>query len=261
MNRRTLLVAIAVVLAVLGTAAVYGYAHSADKRATASGAAKPVLVAAKRVAVGTSWKQAVQDGDLVVQNMPSSAAPSEALTTLDAGVAEDAVAQTELTPGTPVLREVFGPATSQTGVLAIPKGMLAITVSLASDADVAGYIAPKSEVAVFVTAPLKLAANAKVPTTSGDDLTVTRVVVPRALVIASSQAAPTSLVGSSSTDTSTSAGVLITLALSQADAERVINQEKSGAITLGLLSASSQIGQDGGYVNAGVFPTKPVWAK
>ena len=74
MNRRTLLIALAVVLALLGTLGVYGYAHSADTRAAASGTARSVLIATKRVAVGTSWKQAVQDGALVVQKLPASAA-------------------------------------------------------------------------------------------------------------------------------------------------------------------------------------------
>ena len=55
--------------------------------------------------------------------------------------------------------------------------------------------------------------------------------------------------------------MLVTVALSQADAERVINMQKVGQLTLGLLSASSKVTQDGGYVNAGVFHTAPIWVK
>jgi pilus assembly protein CpaB len=262
MNRRVLLVALAVILALAGTVGVYAYVRSADQRAVASGRAVPVVVATKRIAVGTSWKTALHDGSMSVQQMPASNTPSEALRGLDAGVSSDAVAQSEISPGTPVLREVFGPAVAQTGVLAIPKGLIAITVNVGADADVAGYIGPRSEVAVFVTAPLKLKQAIKEPGTIGDVLTITRVVVPRALVIASSQAAPTSLVGSSSdAGAASSGGVLVTLALAQSDAERLVNQQKIGQITLGLLSASSVITQDGGYINAGVFPTTPIWEK
>ena len=113
-----------------------------------------------------------------------------------------------------------------------------------------------------MTAPLKLLGKNH-SDTSGDQLTVTRTVVPRAEVIATSQAAPTNVDGQTAAQSPSSVGgtVLVTVALSQQDAERVINQQKIGQLTLGLLSASSKVVQDGGYVNAGVFHTAPVWVK
>ena len=93
-------------------------------------------------------------------------------------------------PGQLVLREAFGPATSQTGVLAIPRGKIAITVTLDGAADVAGFVGPQSQVTIFVTAPLKQLAGSKKQPTTGNELTVTRTVVTRAEVIATSQAQP-----------------------------------------------------------------------
>src|SRR6185312_2138018 len=135
MKRRAVLIALAVVLAIVGTVGVYAYARSADRRAAASSDGVAVVVATKRVAAGTSWQDAIRSDSLSVQQMPKSATPTQALTDLNAGIAQDAVAQSEIAPGTPVLRQVFGPATAQTGVLAIPKGKIAISVSLSSDAD------------------------------------------------------------------------------------------------------------------------------
>jgi pilus assembly protein CpaB len=260
MKRRIVLVGVAVVLALFGTFAVYGYAHSADQRAAADGRAVQVVVATKRVAAGTSWKDAVSS--LSVQNVPASAAPQSSLNGLDAGISATSVAQSDIAPGQLVLREAFGPAVAQTGVLAIPQGKIAISLSLGSDADVAGFVGPQSQVAIFVTAPLKLIGKNH-SDTSGDQLTVTRTVVPRAEVIATSQATPTNVAGQTAAQsTSTVAGtVLVTVALSQQDAERVINQQKVGQLTLGLLSASSKVTQDGGYLNAGVFHTAPIWVK
>jgi pilus assembly protein CpaB len=263
MKRRIVLVAVAVVLALFGTVAVYGYAHSADQRAIAGGRAVKVVIAKDRVAAGTSWKDAVSAGSLSVQNMPAASAPSSALTGLDAGIAGDSVAQSDIAPGQPVLRQAFGPAIAQTGVLAIPKGLIAITVSLDNPADVAGYVGPRSQVIIFVTAPLKTKKNNE--DTSGDTLTVTRTVVPRAEVIATSQAAPTNVDGQTASNgastSNTGGSVLVTLALPQHDAERVINQQNIGQLSLGLLSASSKVAMDGGYVNAGVFHTSPIWVK
>lgn len=261
MNRRIVLIAVAVVLALFGTFAVYSYAQNADKRAVAGGRAVKVLIATKRVAAGTSWSDAVKSGNLSVQNMPASSTPQSALSGLDAGISQNAVAQSDIAPGQVVLREAFGAVTSQTGVLAIPKGLIAITVALGADADVAGYIAPRSNVIIFVTAGLKEPAGTKQATTAGDTLTVTRTVVPRASVIATSAAAPTNLVGKSNDTSAAQGSVLVTLALSQKDAQRVINQQKIGQLTLGLLSDTSVVTQDGGYVNAGVFHTAPIWVK
>ena len=79
MNRRIVLIVVAVVLAIFGTVAVYGYAHNADKRAVADGRAVKVLIATKRVPAGTSWADAVKSGNLSVQNVPASSRPVDAL--------------------------------------------------------------------------------------------------------------------------------------------------------------------------------------
>lgn len=260
MNRRIVLIAVAVVLALVGTVAVYSYAHNADQRAVADGRAVKTLIATKKVPAGTSWSDAVKSGDLSVQNLPASSRPDSALSGTDAGISNDAVAQSDIAPGQVVLREAFGDATAKTGVLSIPKGLIAITVGLSDDNDVAGYVVPGSKVAIFVTAKLNLPDGVKKPTTYGTDLTVTRAIVPKVLVLATSQAAPTNTVGSTGTGAQVGGSVLVTLALSQADAERVINQ-KSGSLTLGLLSDSSVVTQDGGYENSGVFHTTPIWVK
>src|SRR3954466_1767705 len=128
MNRRIVLIAVAVVLALFGTFAVYGYARNADERAVAGGRAVKVLIATKRVAAGTTWADAVKSGNLTVQNMPAASTPQSALSGLDAGISQNSVAQSDIAPGQVVLREAFGAVTSDTGVLAIPKGLIAITV-------------------------------------------------------------------------------------------------------------------------------------
>jgi pilus assembly protein CpaB len=258
MNRRIVLIGVAVVLALFGTFAVYGYAHSADQRAVAGGRAVQVVVATKRVAAGTTWKNAA--GSLSVQKVPASAAPQDSITGLDVGIAASAVAQSDIAPGQLVLREAFGSAIAQTGVLAIPAGKLAISLSLGSDADVAGFVGPHSQVAIFVTG--HYAGPDTYHQSVGSDPTITRTVVQRAEVIATSQTAPTNVDGQTAAQTTASAGsVLVTVALSQSDAERVLNMQKVGQLTLGLLSASSKVTQDGGSLNSGVFHYAPVWVK
>jgi pilus assembly protein CpaB len=259
MNRRILLIASAVVLALVGTFAVYGYAKSADNRAVADTKAATVLVTTKRIPAGTSWADTVKGNYLKSEHLPTASVPSSALTNVaHAAIGKDAVAQADIAPGQIVLRQSYGTKTSQTGVLAIPKGDIAVSVQLPSDADVANYVAPGSDVIIFVTSQLK--TKTKYAMTNGDDLMVTRTVVPRATVIATSNTAPTAVAGTTdATTTSTDSTTMLTLGLSQYDAERVILAQNAGSLYLGLLSSSSKVDQDGGVINAGYFKPVPVW--
>jgi pilus assembly protein CpaB len=258
MNRRIALIALAIVLALVGTFAVYAYAKSADNRAVAGTRARSVLITTKRIPAGTSWADAVKGGYLTSENLPADAAPSSALSSVaQAAIGRDAVAAADIAPGQIVLRQAFGTATPKTGVLSIPKGDIAISVTLNSNSNVANYVSPGSEVIVFVTA--KLRDKQVTDPGTGDHLYVNRTVVPRAQVLATSTAPSTDVAGATSGTSTSDTSTLVTLALSQVDAQRVILQQEIGQLYLGLLSASSKVGMDGGIVNVGLFKPVPTW--
>lgn len=253
MRRRIVLVAGAVLLALVGTVTVYSYAQGANQRALAGTRAAHTLVVTKRVPAGTTWAAVVKGHYASLRSLPASSVPSDAIDdTATAAIGSDAVAQADIAPGQVLLRESFGTATSQTGALAIPRGKIAISLALTSDADVAGYVASQSQVVVFHTFTLT-GTKADATTTQGQGLTVTKTLIPRAVVLATSQAAPTTVSGTATQDASTSTGsVLLTLALSQQDAQRLVLAQKTGSLYLGLLSASSTIsGTDPGVENVG----------
>jgi pilus assembly protein CpaB len=70
MNRRVGLIALAVVLALVGTFAVYSYAHNADKRAVAATRHVQVVMADKAVPAGTTWADALKGHYLSQQDVP-----------------------------------------------------------------------------------------------------------------------------------------------------------------------------------------------
>ena len=147
MKRRIGLVSAAVVLALIGTIAVYSYGRRADQRAIGGGRAVTVLVAAKQVPAGTSWADVVKGKFAKSERMPADATPSSALARSPAaGIGGNAVTQAAIASGQILLRESFGSAVPQTGALALPAGTIAVTISLPSNADVAGFVAPKSQV-------------------------------------------------------------------------------------------------------------------
>jgi Flp pilus assembly protein CpaB len=253
MKRRALLVAVAVALALVGTFAVFSYTRSANNRAVAGTKATQVLIAAKRVPAGTSWSDAVAQGYLKSETIPAATEPESAITSPAAsGVTGTEVAAADISAGQIVLRPMFGTQTATTGPISLPAGDIAISVTVAGNADVAGFPQPGSQVAIFATY--------QVPNTAGPKLLgttqyLTKMLLPKVLVTAASAPAPTTTTGTGATS---SGSVLLTLGVSQAQAEQVILAQQAGQLYFSLLSASSKTGADAGTTNSGTTQPTPL---
>jgi pilus assembly protein CpaB len=266
MKRRMVLIAAAVALALVGTLAVFAYVHNADKRAVAGTKPASVLIAHKAVPAGTTFGDAMKDGYLTAEKVPASSAPESAISPLDSGVADTAVAATDIPSGQIALHEMFSTTTSsKTGAIAIPKGMIAISVTMASNADVAGFVQPGSQVAIFGTFTVVGADGKPATGVTGTAQYLTDLILPKVLVTATSEAAPTNVQGAkegSQSSVSTGGSVLVTLAVTQADAQKIILAQQTGQIYFGLLSDSSVVANDGGTTNViGTFHPTPLLAQ
>ena len=260
MNRRIGLIALAIVLAVVGTFAVYSYAHNADKRAVAKTRSAQVLYTQKQVPVGTTWGDAVKGGYFIQQRVPIDSVPTNAVQDTNASIPLDQVATFTVASGQIVVRPMFGDKTATTGILPIPKGLIAISVNLPGNADVAGFVQNGSEVAIFDTFKVVFPPGTPAAAAAaGADVMVTKLLLPRVTVVAASQNAPSDLNGAKNTNGSSSGGsVLITMAVSQKDAERMILAQTTGQLYLGLLSSTSVTGPDPGQLNAVNLKPAPV---
>jgi pilus assembly protein CpaB len=260
-KRRVLTITLAIVLALIGTAGVLAYVHGADARALAGQRAVSVLVAQDKIPSGTTAGTALQSGMLVSQKLPASAVPSEAVSSITAAVS-GLVMGTEVEPGQVLLRPMLVASSQLTGALAIPQGMVAVTVSTCMPGAVAGYVQPGSHVAVFGTfsdiknnGSQSCGGSGSSPGSGQTNLAHvhTRILLPRVLVLAvgaatvsgqngtsSGSTLPNSSSSSSSTSSASSQNaVMVTLAVNQADAERLITLDSSGLTYLALLSPSS----------------------
>jgi pilus assembly protein CpaB len=253
MNRRLLMIALAVVLALVGTGAVYTYVKHADTRALAGTKAADVLIVQKRIPTGTSVKDVQAGGYLKADHVPATSAPVGAITALSSEMSAQ-VATADLQPGQIVLKDSFGDFVPTTSGLNIPDGMMAVSFSVQTPADVAGYVQPKSQIAIFDT--FKLVNKDGTPTTkSGADANkATKLLLARVQVLAVSSAAP------KATDKAAGNGtLLVTVALNQADAERLIHESESGSMYLALLSQTSKTGPSHGVDNLGLLgPVFPI---
>ena len=269
MKRRVLTVTLAIVLAVLGTAGVLAYVHKANARALDGMRPVSVLVAQDQIPAGTTAASAQQQGLLRSEALPASSVPLNAVRSIPPALGS-LVMSAELQPGQLLLRPmlVTSAQATATGALAIPRGMVAVTIPLCVSEAVANYVQPGSQVAVFDTYPTKKASLQETCNQSGQSHQaqgpggiITRIVLPRVLVLATGQAAASGTTGTSTTasggafsnnsqtDPAASApsgAVLVTLAVSQANAERLILITRAGLPYLALLTSSSQTGFDTG---------------
>jgi pilus assembly protein CpaB len=158
---------------------------------------------------------------------------------------------------------MFGKPSSATGILAIPKGKLAISVSLSDDADVAGFVQPSSQVAIFMTAKLSKTSTTTTQGALGDnaDLYISKLLLPRTTVLATSQVAPSDLEKAGAGSSNSNGKELLTLAVTQQEAQQIILAQQTGQLYLGLLSDSSVTAPDGGDINVGLFKPTPIFVK
>jgi pilus assembly protein CpaB len=264
MRRRILAALVALALAAVGCLAVLAYVHAADTRALAGREAAWVLVATRRVPAGTTAAAIREQGYVERVAMPASTVPKDALGSLDS--AFDALALTgDVQAGQLLLRGMFGESARLSGGLALPEGKLAVSVEMTAAARVAGYVRPGSKVAVFDTFTMR-EGKGRVPV-GGQSLAganqATRVLLPRLEVIAvgergtagaaTSVPAATAAPGANGT-ASPSTTMLITVAVSQDEAERLVHAAQTGTLYLALLDDTAKIEPGQGVDNNTLFP-------
>src|SRR5258708_36871409 len=120
---------LAIVLALVGVVAVLAYVKQADKRALAGQKAVTVLVAGQQIPAGTSASTALADGLLVEQDLPAASVPADAVRSIEPSLAA-LVTSASIPPGELLLRPMLVTSVLANSGLAIPSGMVAVTISL-----------------------------------------------------------------------------------------------------------------------------------
>jgi pilus assembly protein CpaB len=251
-SRRIIAVVAAVALAVLGTLAVFGYVRGADNRAVAGQEAVTVYIAQREVPAGTTLKDAVDNKLIVEQTVAAKGVPPTPQPTVSP-TTEDLVATTAISPGEMVLTGRFAQETSSTSGLTIPDGMVAVSVALTDAAHVGPYVQNGSQIAIFDTFNVQTKVPGP-PTPAGDHLQddftktrATRLLLPKVQVIAvgSQVATPgqtsTQAPSGTTTDSNGQVRVLFTVAVTQSQAEVLIQGIQTGTLYFALLNSSSDV--------------------
>lgn len=232
MDRRKALLFVAAFVAALGTLLVFVYVRGADARADARYDAVQVLRVAKPIEAGETVAQAQAAGKFVTGTISSQDRLAGSLSTLDS--LEDKVALTALYAGEQVVETKFGEVGSQ-AELPLPDGKLAISINMDDPARVAGFLDPGDKVAILMSG------------SSDEGTPWTRLLLRNVEVIGlgstssmvSAQAAVDPEVAPAETDTLSKA--LLTLAVSQKEAEKVTFGNLNGTLSLALLNDDSEV--------------------
>jgi pilus assembly protein CpaB len=251
MARRSILLLIAVIVAAVGTAMIVLYVQGIDARAAEGQELVEVLTAADVIEAGESVAEAQAAGkfektEIVRVDMVEGALSST--TSID-----DQVAIGTIYPGEQIISLKFGePGSEET--LTIPDDKLAISVELTDPARVAGFVNPGSEVAIFVSADPKLI---KSDGTAQELPPYTRLLLPEVQVIGVGTTTASTRTTTSEDGEQTVEEVprtIITIAVDQEQAERVIYGARNGELSFALLTDKSQATDNPGVTAIDVMP-------
>jgi pilus assembly protein CpaB len=244
MGRRTVLLIVAALIAALGTSLVFLYVRGVDARAAEQFDAVEVLQAVEVINPGETLAEAQAAGKIQMGTVANGQVLTGATTSIaDMG---EQVALTTVYPGEQIITSKFGSAGDQE-VLTIPDGKLAISINLTDPARVAGFVNPGAEVAIFASAD---------EGAMGNPAPATRLLLPRVQVIG---VGTTTVVSTTITDesgeqtTEQLPRTLMTLAVDQADAEKVIFAARNSEVSFALLTDKSTVKSGPGVTSDNVF--------
>ena len=244
MDRRRILLIVAVIVALLGTALVFLYVRGADARANERFDTVNVLRAVAPIEAGETIDDAAASGKLALQPVARDYLLPNAQTSVEA--LSGSVATVQILPGEQIVSDKFGSeiATADSG-LNLPKGMIAISVSLTDTSRVAGFINPGSFVAIFLNG-----------TDAAGGQPFTRLLLDEVEVVAVGSTTTTQTTVTTPVGTQTVEQLpktLMTLALAQKDAEKVLLSTTAGELVFAVTSDESDVSPGPGTTASDLF--------
>lgn len=238
MRGKVLIVVAALVLGGIAAFTAWGYLGSIQKEAAAGSQMVGVYVATQDIPRGLVASDLVSRGLVEQIQMPRRYVAAGALSSVD-GVG-DRILGASVSKGEMLTAGRFQSASEAGLAFSVPKGFVAVTIPVDEARGVAGLISPGDHVAILATVEKKSARDAE-----------TRVLIPGVQVLAVGQntadgsEAPEGQTGGvlssgqGAADSKSTPTTIVTVAVSAADAEKVVFAIESGSIWLALLPGTT----------------------
>ena len=239
MGRRLALLIAAVLVAAIGTGLVFAYVKKADDRAIADQKPVTVLVAKTTIAAGTRVVDAANSGAFEQKEFPEAAVVPGALSSTEA--VKDQVVVSTIFAGQQLLSGMFAATAASASSIAIPPGQIAASFSFGDPQRVAGFVQPGSQVVIFLTSSVNGGKSS------------TRVLLPKVTVIAVGPTTITPPADPAQANPEQLSRAMLTLALTQRQAQKLIFAQGNGSMYLGLLNDRSTIKPDKGATAQNLF--------
>lgn len=243
MKHPVLALVIAFVLALGAGAAVYWYAAGAQSRALAAQSPVTVLTTLDVIPLGMSLAAADSGGLVGRVEVPEDLAPVGAISDIDPENGA-LLALADIPNGQILMSGQFAAALPQSMPIEIPPGMMAVTVQFEDPAKVGSFLRPGTHVAVMDTYIEPGAAA------DAEPVKATRPLLGDVLVLAVGTT-PESGETTASADAWTAP--LVTLAVDQGQAERLVHAARTGQLYLALLGDDAVIKASSGVSDTNLF--------
>lgn len=242
MDRRRLLLVVAAVIAALGVALVFFYARGADARAADKYDTVEVLTASQEIAPGESLEDALENGKVQLTRVARAQLLDGASD--DSDPLRSKVALTTIYTGEQLVPAKFGALedVEARATLPIPEGKLAISILVKDDGRVGKFIKAGAEISVIATL-----------LDEGQHPVLTRVLLDRVTVLADGTQTVEPEDDVASDDTDSALQRLVTVAVTQRQAERVRFAEKGGELSIALLNDASDVESGPGVTVKNLF--------
>jgi pilus assembly protein CpaB len=231
MDRRRILLVVAVLVAALGSALVFLYTKGADTRAEEKFDTVEVLKATAIINPGEKIEDAQAAGKLALASVSKDSLLDGYQTTTDS--LAGTVSLGTIYPGEQIISAKWGASAAVQSSLQIPDQNMAASVNLTDPARVAGFVNPGSQVAVFWTG-----LNAT------DGATMTKILLTRVTVLGVGSTTPVSTTTTDQSGASTTEQLprtLLTLSLTQAQTQKILLGSSTGELAFGLLTDQSAV--------------------
>ncbi len=237
MKSKVVLVVIAVVLGGIAAFGTYRYLAGVQLQAEAGSVMTDVLVATQDVPRGADANTLLSSGLVEMMKVPQRYVPKGAVSSLRA--LTDMVLAVPVTKGELITSARFQYPSDAGLAFAVPKDFVAVTVPVNESRGLAQLLKAGDRVAVLGTLPGKSAGDER-----------TRIVLGgvRVLAVDRNTGAGAAEEGSSAgigTSAQTSGQETVTLAVSPADAEKLVFVAETGGVWLALLSTTASSAQPG----------------
>jgi pilus assembly protein CpaB len=233
MARRSVLLLVAVLIALIGTSLIVVYVQGIDARATEGQELVEVLVATESLEAGETVAAAQEAGKFEKKDVRRDDVVDGALSSTSS--ITDLVAVAPIYSGEQLIAKKFG-TLGDTDSLVIPDDKMAVAVELTDWERVAGFVNPGNEVAIFGTA-----IGAVRITPNGDETKLgdwTRIILARVPVVGVGTTSVTSRTTQSEDGEEITEEVpktILTVALTQAEAEKLVHADRTTDLTFALL--------------------------